>query len=141
MVIINLRELYPFYHENCFVEVSDEVADAMRQFNRQEASYLRSVYRYKAYGSFDWKDGIIGGHAHDSMTPEEIYEQKVSRKQLYAAMATLSGKQAKRIYTHFFLGLSTSEIARSEGVRRDTVNRSILDGLDKIMEFLKKIPE
>lgn len=139
MVIINLRELYPFYQEDCFVEVADEVAQAMQQFDRQEATYRRKVYRHKAYCSLDRKDGIEDGLLYDSLTPEVIFERKVTCEQLHAAMATLSGKQAKRIYAHFFSGLSKAEIAKMEGVRRDTVSRSVSDGLDKVGVLLKKV--
>ena len=33
---INLRDLYPFYHNDLFVEVSDEVAAAMAEAERME---------------------------------------------------------------------------------------------------------
>lgn len=138
MPIINLRELYSGCYKDCFVEVSDEVARAIQQLDRQEASYRRKVYRYNAYFSLDRNDGIEHSIVTNPLTPEEIYDRKMTREQLHAAMATLSGKQAKRIYAHFLLGLSKAEIARTEGVRWDTVSRSISDGLHKITNFLKQ---
>lgn len=138
MAIINLRELYPFYGVNYFIEVSDEVAETLQQLDRQEASCRRKLYRHKAYFSLDQSDRVEHDIVCFSLSPEEILEQKETSEQLYAAMETLSGKQAKRIFAHFFLGLSKAEIARAEGVRWDTVSRSISNGLHKVSEILKK---
>ena len=55
---INLRDLYPFYHNDLFVEVSDEVAAALAEAERMERNYIRRVYWNKAYFSLDAGDGI-----------------------------------------------------------------------------------
>ena len=34
MAIINLRDYYPFYTSDCFMEVSDEVAEMFKEFDR-----------------------------------------------------------------------------------------------------------
>lgn len=39
MAIINLRDFYPFYTSDCFMEVSDEVAEVFKEFDRKEADY------------------------------------------------------------------------------------------------------
>lgn len=36
MTIINLRDIYPFYTSDCFMEVPDEIAAAMAEFDRKE---------------------------------------------------------------------------------------------------------
>ena len=41
MAIINLRDYYPFYTSDCFMEVSDEVAEMFKEFDRKEAAYER----------------------------------------------------------------------------------------------------
>lgn len=41
MVIINLRRFYPFYFEDCFVEVSDDVADMLIQADHDESAFQR----------------------------------------------------------------------------------------------------
>lgn len=131
MAIINLRELYPFYYEDCFIEVSDEVAEVMQQLDRQEASYRRKVYRHKAYFSLEWNDGIEHSIVHISLSLEEIFERKLTNKQLYVAMAALSKKQTKRIYAHYFLGMSQTVIAHAEGVSCKVISISIKRGLKK----------
>ena len=47
--------------------------------------------------------------------PCEIYERKMTAEQLLAAIASLPDKQGKRIYAHYILGMSKTEIARAEG--------------------------
>ncbi len=38
MTIINLRDYYPFYTSDCFMEVSEEVAEMFKEFDRKEAA-------------------------------------------------------------------------------------------------------
>ena len=40
MAIINLRDFYLFYTSDCFMEVSDEVAEMFKEFDRKEAAYI-----------------------------------------------------------------------------------------------------
>ena len=58
MAIINLRDFYPYYTADSFIEVPDEVAEAMAEFDRREAAYRLRTYRHKAYYSLDREDGI-----------------------------------------------------------------------------------
>ena len=58
MAIINLRDFYPYYTMDSFIEVPDEVAEAMAEFDRKEAAYRLRTYRHKAYYSLDREDGI-----------------------------------------------------------------------------------
>ncbi len=39
MKVINLRDIYPHYTQDCFVEVTDEVADLFSEFDHKEAAY------------------------------------------------------------------------------------------------------
>lgn len=58
MAIINLWDFYPFYTSDCFMEVSDEVAEMFKEFDRKEADYRLRTYRHKAYYSLDRDDGL-----------------------------------------------------------------------------------
>ena len=58
MAIINLRDFYPYYTADSFIEVPDEVAEAMAEFDRKEAAYRLRTYRHKAYYSLDREDGL-----------------------------------------------------------------------------------
>ncbi|MDD2496884.1 MAG: sigma-70 family RNA polymerase sigma factor, partial [Desulfitobacteriaceae bacterium] len=48
-------------------------------------------------------------------------------------------KQAKRIYAHYFLGMSKGAIAKAEGVNKSQITRSIQAALTRIETFLKKV--
>ena len=39
MKVINLRDIYPHYTQDYFVEVTDEVADLFSEFDNKEAAY------------------------------------------------------------------------------------------------------
>ena len=60
MAIINLRDYYPFYTSDCFMEVSEEVAEMFKEFDRKEAAYrLRTYFIWlkricSRYGGDDW---------------------------------------------------------------------------------------
>ena len=115
MTKINLRDYYPdFYTTDCIIEVPDEVAVLMDSYERAEAAYYLRRYRHKAYYSLDRGDSIERDILFVSLSPCEIYERKVTIEQLHAAIAALPDKQAKRIYAHYFLGMSKSVIWRSQ---------------------------
>ena len=121
MTKINLREQYPdFYKTDYIIEVPDEVAAVMKEHDRLEAAYRRRTYYHKAHYSLDRGDGIEYDALFVSMTP-----------------AALPDKQAKRIYAYYFLGLTESAIAKSEGVSVASVSESIQRGLRNMETFLK----
>ena len=103
MAIINLRDYYPFYTSDCFMEVSEEVAEMFKEFDRKEAAYRLRTYRHKAYYSLDRDDGLEHEAVFVSLSPHELYERKISMQELHAAISSLPDKQAKRIYAHFIL--------------------------------------
>lgn len=139
MTIINLRDIYPFYTSDCFMEVPDEVATAMAEFDRKEAAYRLRTYRHRAYYSLDRDDGIEHEAVFVALSPHEIYERKVTMQELHAAIASLPDKQAKRIYAHFILGMSKSDIARAEGVNEKVVRLAIERGLRNMEKYLKNV--
>lgn len=134
---INLKDYYPFYQNDSFIDVPDELAELLRFYEAREATHARKLRYHRAYFSLDRNDGIEKSILYVSRSPEEIYERKLTREQLHAAMETLTEKQAKRIYAHFFLGLSKADIARNEGVERSQITRSIDQGLRRIERYLK----
>ena len=66
MAIINLRDYYPFYTSDCFMEVSEEVAEMFKEFDRKEAAYRLRTYRHKAYYSLI---GMTGWSMRLSLLP------------------------------------------------------------------------
>ncbi len=134
---INLRELYPFYEYDLFLEVTDKLAELLKLLSRKEHADYERRRAHKAYYSLDANDGIESDFTLLVLSPEEIYQRKLSRQELYTAVNSLPEKQAKRIYAHFFLGMSKAEIARIEGVDKSAVTRSIEQALKNMEKFLK----
>ncbi|QNK40711.1 sigma-70 family RNA polymerase sigma factor [Caproicibacter fermentans] len=140
MTKINLRKYYPnFYTADCIIEVPDEIAALMDSYEHAEAAYYLRRYRHNAYYSLDRGDGIERDITFVSLSPCEIYERKVTIEQLHTAMAALPDKQAKRIYAHYFLGMSKSAIAKAEKVNESAVRDAIERGLRNIERFLKNV--
>lgn len=138
MKIINLRDIYPHYTQDCFVEVTDEVADLFSEFDHKEAAYRLRTFRHKAYYSLDRNDGIEHEALFVALSPHELYERKVTMQELHAAISRLPDKQAKRIYAHFILAMTKQDIARAEGVHEKVVRVAIERGLRHLEKILKK---
>ena len=91
MKIINLRDIYPHYTQDCFVEVTVEVADLFSEFDHKEAAYRLRTYRHKAYYSLDRNDGIEHEALFVALSPHELYERKVTMQELHAAISSVAG--------------------------------------------------
>ena len=139
MARINMRDYYPFYEHDEFVEVSDELAAEMAQWERTERSQKRKKYRYRANYSLDWGNGIGRHVIFRSAAPDEYYEKVITHEQLRTALTTLPEKQRQRIYAHFVLGFSKAQIARAESVDHRAISLSIQKGLCKLEHYLKNI--
>ena len=135
MVVINLRDYYPFYTSDCFMEVSEEVAEMFKEFDRKEAAYRLRTYRHKAYYSLDRDDGLEHEAVFVALSPHELYERKVTMQELHAAIASLPDKQAKRIYARYYLGMTVNEITEVEGVDPSRVRDSIRRGLKQLAKY------
>ena len=72
------------------------------------------------------------------LTPADILEQKEENDRLYQAIASLPEKQRSRITSHFLLGMSISEIAKSEGSGASSVHEGIQRGLRRLKKNFEK---
>lgn len=135
---INLRDYYPFYTTDVIVEVPDEVADLLREYALLEEAYRIRTYRYRAYYSLDYDGNIERDIALAQPSLMDIIEQRRMTEQLYKALAKLSEKQYRRIYAHYFLGMSISEIARADGCTFMSVKESIERGLKQLGKNFEK---
>ena len=129
--------LLPILYMDCFMEVSEEVAEMFKEFDRKEAAYRLRTYRHKAYYSLDRDDGLEHEAVFVALSPHELYERKVTMQELHAAISSLPDKQAKRIYAHFILGMTKQDIARAEGVHEKVVRVAIERGLRRLEKILK----
>ena len=136
---INLRDFYPFYTSDVFVDVPDEVALLLREYALMEEAYRIRTYRYKAFYSLEGHEGIEREALMRQPSLDEILEQQQTAESLYKALAMLPEKQRNRIYAHYFLGMSKAEIAKAEGIHRSRITRSINAGLQSLEKILKKL--
>ncbi len=137
MKTINLKDYYPFYLSDSYIEVPDDIVQLLKQFKHKDHADYERRRVHGAYYSLDADDGIGKAIVLFALSPEEIYEQKLSIQELYAAINSLPEKQAKRIFAYFFLGLSKTRIAQIEGVNKSQISRSIERALKNIKTSLK----
>lgn len=74
MTTINLRELYPWYTEDAFIEVSDEVAAFLEEDRRLQINYAQYIRDNKAFYSLDAGDGIEAEALNLPEQPDEALE-------------------------------------------------------------------
>ncbi|MEY8313178.1 sigma-70 family RNA polymerase sigma factor [Oscillospiraceae bacterium 42-9] len=136
---INLRDYYPFYTKDNIVEVPDEVADLLREYKLSEAAYFLRTYRHKAYFSLDYDKNVERDALVVVLAPEDILIQEEEHGRLYRAITLLPEKQRNRICSHYLLGMSLSEIAKSEHSAVSSVHEGIQRGLRRLKKILEEI--
>ena len=104
MTTINLKDFYYWYTQDQFIEVTEEVAEALRASVRYEAAYQRRLTRHKAQYSLDCEDGIEYSACLHEPTPQEVLELKERFIRLWNALNSLPEIQGRRIDAHIILG-------------------------------------
>ena len=135
---INLKAYYDHIIEDTYIDIPDEVFNLFEEYRKAEQAYQSRIHYHKAYYSLDRGDGIEHSVLFVSLSPDEIYERRLTSEQLHAAIATLPDKQAKRIYAHYFLGMSKTAIAKAEGVSEAAVRVGIEKALKNLEKIFKK---
>lgn len=135
MIEINLREFYPeCYKSDYFVEVPDEVAEFLILLRRHEQSQRRRIYKYKAQYSLDIYENVERETVLKCPSAEEVFEQLAEQEQLYDAMMALTHKQRTRLYAHFSLNMSYTQIAKQEGVDVTSVKESVQRAIKQLQK-------
>jgi len=130
MATINLRDYYPWYTQDAFLEVSEEIAAELAADRRYEKIHEQRVRRNMSFYSLDMDDGIESeAVVCYSDCPERVFDLMERYCQLCYALNSLPEKQGRRIDAHYLLGMSRKEIAKAEGVSESSVNESIDRGL------------
>ncbi len=135
MKTIDLHDYYDWYKKGTLIDIADDIAEVLQDFIRDGVAYQVKNYRHKAYYSLDRGDGIERDALQAALSPHEVIERRHTTELLYAAIASLSDKQAKRIYAHYFLGMSKAAIAKTEDVAASSVKESISRGVRQIQKF------
>ena len=93
MTTINLKDFYPWYIHDEYIEVSEEVADELRASRLYEAAYQRRIVRNRAQYSLDCEDGIEYSACVSEPTPQELLERMELFCHLCAALNSLPETQ------------------------------------------------
>ena len=147
MQTINLKKYYyPLFATDTFIEVSDEVAEALLLMRREENNRTHKIWYHKAYYSLDCEDGIENcALDFTAKSPEEIFVER-EEEQVYLAtlellaeaMENLTDTQARRIHARYILGKKLIEIAAEEGVSVSVVQQTVKSGLKRLRTYLEK---
>ena len=138
MVIINLRQFYPWYQHDDYLEVQDEIAAVLFAERRRQKSYERTVRRERLY-SLDTASGMEADSIisyNDS--PERVFAMMDRYCRLCRALNSLPAIQARRLEAHYLHGVSQRTIARTENVSRVAVSVSIMRGLAALRKYFGK---
>lgn len=138
MTTINLKDYYPWYLTNEYIEVTDEVAEALMASKRAEAAHAERVRYNKAYYSLDCDDGIEYSACLHEPSPQELMDRKELFFRLWNALNSLPEIQGRRVDAHLILGKSYRQIAREEGVDKSTIRRSVERGKEQMKKYLRK---
>ena len=139
MTTINLKDFYPWYTHDEYIEVSDEVAAALKADKLYEAAYQRKVMRNKAQYSLDSDQGIEYSACLHELSPQELLERKELFFHLWNALNSLPEVQGVRVEAHLILGKSYTRIAKEQGADRSAVRRSVKRGKTAMKKYLKKV--
>jgi RNA polymerase sigma-70 factor (ECF subfamily) len=138
MATINLRDYYPWYTQDEFLEVSDEVAAELAADQRYQKTHEQRVRRNKSFYSLDRDDGIeLDSIVCYNDCPERIFDMMERYCALCRALNALPEIQGRRIDAHFLLGISQPKIAEDEGVSEVAVYKSIVKGLTAMEKSLR----
>lgn len=138
MATINLKEFYPWYTHDEYIEVSDEVAAELRADKLYEAAHQRRIVRNKAQYSLNCDDGIEYSACLHEPTPQELLERMDQFCALWNALNTLPEIQCRRVDACVILGKSYREVAEAEGVSKTSVQEPVKCGLENMRKYLKK---
>ena len=139
MTMINLRDFYPFYIADEFIEVTDEVAEELRADKLYEAAHQRRVTRNKAQYSLDCDDGIEYSTCVHEPSPQELLERKERFYHLWNALNSLPETQGRRVDACVILGKSYRVVALSEGVDKSSIRESVKSGLEQMKKYLRNL--
>ena len=114
MTTINLRELYPWYTEDAFIEVSDEVAAFLEEDKRLQINYAQYIRDNRAFYSLDAGDGIEADALNLPEQPDEALERMELERLLKEALAQLTPSQRRRLFASVLNDESNQRIAALE---------------------------
>ncbi len=149
MKIINMRKLYyPFYTKDTFIEVPDEIAEAIMESQR-EGRKEDSRKHYYGVCSLDSCVGIENYAKFHTPSPEdlliqaedaaaEIAAENMMLDHLEYALSQLTPNQARRLHARFTQKKKFREIGADEGITSSAANRSVSSAIAKLRRIFTK---
>lgn len=147
MTVINLkRYYYPLVKTDVFVEVPDEIADALLHLRREENNRKSKMFYHKAYFSLDCEDGIENkaiGWAQPSpedymIEAEDEAAHELLLEHLREAIGQLTPTQARRLHMRYMLQMKYREIAEAEGISPTQASDSVRRAVKRLQRYFKK---
>lgn len=147
MTVINLkRYYYPLVKTDVFVEVPDEIADALLHLRREENNRKSKMFYHKAYFSLDCEDGIENeaiGWAQPSpedymIQAEDEAAHELLLEHLREAIGQLTSTQARRLHMRYMLEMKYREIAAIEGISTTQASDSVRAAVKKLRNYFKE---
>ena len=138
MTTINLKDHYPWYTEDTFMEVPDEIAAFLDEDRRIQINYAQYIRDNRAFYSLDAGDGIEAEALNLPEQPDEALERMELERLLKEALAQLTPSQRRRLFASVLNDESNQWIAKRESVDESAVRRSIQRGLASLKKILKK---
>ena len=148
MKTINLKKYYyPICKKDTFVEVPDEVADAIVEESRAENANDAKQH-YHCY-SLDASPSIENHFPEQVISPEDILMEKETEREqeaahalmmerLREALATLTPRQASCLHARFWEGKPFKEIAGAEGFTTSAAIVTVRNAIIKLQKYYIK---
>ena len=121
MTTINLKDHYPWYTEDTFMEVPDEIAAFLDEDRRLQINYAQYIRDNKAFYSLDAGDGIEAGALNLPEQPDEALERMELERLLKEGLAQLTETQRRRLLASVLDKMTAVEIAAAESVSKASV--------------------
>ena len=145
MAIINLRKYYyPVYAKDTFIEVPDEVAEALEEGRLVESRQEHKKSYYHVY-SIDCTPAIENHAMFLVLSPEDLLIKEIDDAvaelmpaRLAEARTHLSPIQARRLHARFALKKKYREIAADEGVSHSCASESVSGAIRKLQKYFAK---
>lgn len=137
MTTINLKDHYPWYTEDTFMEAPDEIAAFLDEDRRLQINYAQYIRDNKAFYSLDAGDGIEADALVKPEQPDAALERMELERTMREALAQLTPTQKRRLIAHIIDGKSKTQLAEMEGVLEGAIRDSIRRGLLALKDFLK----
>lgn len=132
MITINLKDYYPWYGQDEYIEIPEEVALELLADKHYEAAHRKSIKRNKVLSFSEYGEKDAESKNQSAPDPQEITEAIEQIRLLLDGLEALSDVQFRRIRAHVILEMTLSETAATEQATVSAVHKSIQRGLEKI---------